>query len=73
MTLREHNFPEDTDPIPLQSQQGLFSRPLVTEKQPPSGHLRIPFWYPEFGLSIPNKTFQIEIEDREAISYLEIL
>ena len=31
------------------------------------------FWYPEFGLSIPNKTFQIEFEDREAISYLEIL
>ena len=31
------------------------------------------FWYPEFGLSIPSKTFQIEIEDREVISYLKIL
>ena len=31
------------------------------------------FWYPEFGLSIPNKTFHIEIEDREAVCYLEIL
>lgn len=31
------------------------------------------FWYPEFGTSIPNKTFQIDIKNRELISSITIL